>query len=122
VRDIAVITLADIISAMSTEDVSKHAVALLNRLARGDWFTSRMTACALLHVVYAGVAADDAAARKGVLDHFVTLCGDETPMVRRAVCQRVGYVGSVVLHCWFDCLFDFLFYLIVKSCLSVCVQ
>ncbi|CAH8532610.1 unnamed protein product [Schistosoma turkestanicum] len=67
--------------------MEKYFNPLLHRLATGDWFTSRTSACALFSVVYPRVRSSK---RWELLDFLRRLAKDETPMVRRAVAARLG--------------------------------
>jgi serine/threonine-protein phosphatase 2A regulatory subunit A len=65
----------------------------LQRLASGEWFTSRVSACGLFTVAYPRVPAG---VRTELRQLFAQLCHDETPMVRRAAAQRLGaFAGAV---------------------------
>nr|CAD7440285.1 unnamed protein product [Timema bartmani]CAD7610207.1 unnamed protein product [Timema genevievae] len=93
VRDKAVDSLRAISSQHSPADLEGHFVPLVQRLAAGDWFTSRTSACGLFSVCYQrvglGVKAD-------LRSHFRTLCQDDTPMVRRAAASKLGEFARVV--------------------------
>lgn len=52
VRDKAVESLRNIASQHSPVDLEEHFVPLVQRLASGDWFTSRTSACGLFSVCY----------------------------------------------------------------------
>ncbi len=52
VRDKAVEAISTISRAMNSENVLKHVVPLVRRLANGDWFTSRISAAGLFAVTY----------------------------------------------------------------------
>lgn len=60
---------------------------LITRLASGDWFTSRTSACSLFSVAYPKVSDD---VKKELRRLFVQLCKDDTPMVRRAAAANLG--------------------------------
>ena len=57
VRDKAVESLRKIAEEHSTGDLETHFVPLVKRLATGDWFTSRTSACGLFSVCYSRVSA-----------------------------------------------------------------
>lgn len=57
VRDKAVESLRLISSQHSPADLEAHFVPLVQRLALGDWFTSRTSACGLFSVCYSRVSA-----------------------------------------------------------------
>lgn len=52
VRDKAVESLRTIAAQHSSTDLEEQFVPLINRLATGDWFTSRTSACGLFSVCY----------------------------------------------------------------------
>jgi len=56
VRDKAVESLRTIASQHSPADLEEHFVPLVQRLASGDWFTSRTSACGLFSVCYPRVS------------------------------------------------------------------
>jgi serine/threonine-protein phosphatase 2A regulatory subunit A len=57
VRDKAVESLKLIAAQHAVADFETHFVPLVQRLAGGDWFTSRTSACGLFAVAYTRVAA-----------------------------------------------------------------
>ena len=57
VREKAVESLRTIATQHSPADLESHFVPLLKRLAAGDWFTSRTSACGLFSVCYQRVNA-----------------------------------------------------------------
>lgn len=68
----------------------KHFFPLAQRLARGDWFTSRISACSLLACVYRRLPPDRPDVRKECIATVSILARDETPMVRRAAASYLG--------------------------------
>lgn len=78
VRDKAVESLRLISSQHSPHDLEAHFVPLVQRLASGDWFTSRTSACGLFSVCYPRVTAG---VKAELRSHFRNLCQDDTPMV-----------------------------------------
>lgn len=102
VRDKATESINSIVTLMT--DATETMVPLLKRLTEGDWFTSRVSACALFAVAYSRVKMP--AHRAQLREMFQTLCGDDTPMVRRAAASNLGkfaaniekdFVMSVIL-------------------------
>lgn len=57
VRDKAVESLRKISQEHSPVDLEVHFVPLVKRLASGDWFTSRTSACGLFSVCYPRVSS-----------------------------------------------------------------
>jgi serine/threonine-protein phosphatase 2A regulatory subunit A len=97
VRDKAVESLRLISEQHSPSDLETYFVPLLRRLASGDWFTSRTSACGLFSVAYSKVSHNV----KGELRAtFRMLCQDDTPMVRRAAASKLGEFARVVEVEW----------------------
>jgi len=93
VRDKAVESLKIIAEKHSNADVEQYLIPLLKRLATGDWFTSRTSACGLFGVIYPRVSNN---LKQELRSSFATLCGDDTPMVRRAAAAKLGEFAKVV--------------------------
>jgi HEAT repeat protein len=103
VRDKAVQSLrrvSETVTASSPPDADTlhvhHLFPLVRRLATGDWFTSRISACALFAITYVRVPPEHSDLRAEVLSMFKTLARDETPMVRRAAASNIGHVARAV--------------------------
>lgn len=93
VRDRAVESLRQIAPSHSPTDLEKHFVPLVKRLATGDWFTSRTSACGLFAVSYPRVAA---VVKSELRNNFKNLCSDDTPMVRRAAAAKLGEFACAI--------------------------
>jgi len=87
VREKAVDSLNKIAEVIPAENIRDTFVLLLKRLASGDWFTSKTSACGLFAVAYRRSADEH---KKELRTLFYTLCKDETPMVRRAAATHFG--------------------------------
>eukprot|EP01101_Sappina_pedata_P002069 TRINITY_DN12345_c0_g1_i1.p1 TRINITY_DN12345_c0_g1~~TRINITY_DN12345_c0_g1_i1.p1 ORF type:complete len:594 (-),score=240.19 TRINITY_DN12345_c0_g1_i1:57-1838(-) len=87
VRDKAVESLCSIAAKSSKETIQKSFAPLIESLAKGDWFTSRTSACGLFSAVYPRVPD---ATKDNLRKIFVKLCADETPMVRRSAATHLG--------------------------------
>jgi hypothetical protein len=74
-------------AVLSKSQIEKHYIPLVQRLSRGEWFTSRTSACALYTPVYDKV---DPAVQDEMRKAFATLGSDDTPMVRRAAAKWLG--------------------------------
>jgi serine/threonine-protein phosphatase 2A regulatory subunit A len=81
VRNKAVESLNTIVKEMAPADIEAHFLPAVTRLATGDFFASRSSACGLFAEAYAKASAG---ARAELLKSFAALCQDDTPMVRRA--------------------------------------
>ncbi|CAG0892029.1 unnamed protein product [Cyprideis torosa] len=93
VRDKAVESLRHLATLHSTTDLETYFVPLIKRIARGDWFTSRTSACGLFAVCYPRVSP---AIKTELRTLFKELCQDDTPMVRRAAASKLGEFAQVV--------------------------
>ncbi|PSN41046.1 Serine/threonine-protein phosphatase 2A 65 kDa regulatory subunit A alpha isoform [Blattella germanica] len=93
VRDKAVDSLRAISGQHNPADLEAHFVPLVQRLASGDWFTSRTSACGLFSVCYQRVSPS---VKADLRNHFRNLCQDDTPMVRRAAASKLGEFAKVV--------------------------
>lgn len=103
VRDKAVASLQKVSEAVHKASLdhsvalhTEHLFPLVQRLATGDWFTSRISACALFSAVYAGLPDNMPQLRADLLNMFKTLARDETPMVRRAAASNIGRITTAV--------------------------
>lgn len=92
VRDRAVDSLLKIVAVLPS--AGETFAPLMKRLAEGDWFTSRVSACSLFHAVYPKIT--DAGRRKELRDSFQLLSNDDTPMVRRAAASNIGKFAATV--------------------------
>ncbi len=66
---------------------------MLQRLAAGEWFTARVSACGLFATAYAKAIP---ALRAELRALYGKLTHDETPMVRRAAAQNLGKLAEAV--------------------------
>lgn len=87
VRTAAVESFVKLVSKMEKNDVGTKFVPLIRRLANGDWFTTRVSACGLFSVTYPLVNEN---LQEELRTLFKNLCNDDTPMVRKAAYQNLG--------------------------------
>ena len=66
----------------------------MQRLSRGEWFTSRTSACALYAPVYDKVSTT---IQDDLRRAFTALASDDTPMVRRAAAKWLAVRGFCTL-------------------------
>lgn len=78
---------------MTDEHISRFYTPFLKRLVKKDWFTSRISAASLVHVVYRRLPESE---KSQYLKLFCGLCTDDTPMVRRVAAQHLGRVAKHV--------------------------
>lgn len=96
VREKASDSINKITPLLSLPHLQAHFLPLLRRLARGDWFTSRTSACALFATAYPLV---DEANQEEMRGLFKDLATDDTPMVRRAAAKALGpYAKAFPAH------------------------
>lgn len=93
VRDKAVESLRNIAKEHTPTHLQEYFVPLVLRLANGDWFTSRTSACGLFSVAYPRVSKE---AKEELRNAFDKLCRDDTPMVRRSAASKLGEFASVL--------------------------
>lgn len=98
VRDAAVKSLAKLIPQCQKPDVATKVCPLIKRLANGDWFTTRVSACGLFPPAYPLIPEP---AQDELRALFTTLCNDDTPMVRKAAYRNLGDFASQVQKQYF---------------------
>ena len=72
---------------MGQAQIEQYYIPLLNRLAHGEWFTSRTSSCALFPPIYDKVSSQ---LQDELRRSFAALGTDDTPMVRRAAAKWLG--------------------------------
>jgi len=92
IRDQAIQSLCQILEKRPAL-VTEYLVPTLSRLcAKSDFFTARVSACALFPTVYR-FASD--AQKTELRKAYILICADDTPMVRRAAAHRMKEFVSV---------------------------
>ena len=71
----------------------KFMVSTLQRLAAGEWFTARVSACGLFHIAYP--SAPDLL-KTELRSIYNQLCQDDMPMVRRSAATNLGKFAATV--------------------------
>ena len=66
---------------MTIDQVVTHSIPLIKRLVQAEWFTSRISACGIISVIYNRVPV---AAKEEIRLYYNMVVHDETPMVRKA--------------------------------------
>lgn len=107
VRDKAVESLQAVFSALDGPSTVAHTLPIVQTLVTAEWFTARVSAAGLFAAAYAPLlpttasptaataAPPHAEARATLRALFSTLCGDETPMVRRAAARALAPLSRV---------------------------
>jgi len=103
VRDRAVQSLKIISEAVASgasdrgrEMHLSHMAPLMKRLATGEWFTSRISACALYAVCFKNLPSEREDLRLEMISLFQNAARDDTPMVRRAAANALGDLAQAV--------------------------
>jgi len=86
VREQASKSLVTISKALSDAEIQNIFAPLVIRLAQGEWFTGRVSSCALFSAAYPRATAQKEKLRK----KFLELCNEDTPMIRRACASKMG--------------------------------
>lgn len=94
VRDKAVESACIVIGGLDNALVIDHVMPVVMKLAQGDWFTARVSACGLVAATYSRLS--DAGARTTLRGLYATLAADDTPMVRRAAAKHIGGFAAIV--------------------------
>ena len=90
VREKAIESACVVGRAMTPDGIHQHFIPMVQRLAGGDWFTARVSACGMISVAYDRCSPSRADLRSALQETFSRLSADETPMVRRAAAQHLG--------------------------------
>lgn len=92
--------LSGYVAAVSNDETRAlhvdHLLPLLHRLATGDWFTSRISACSLVAHIYQHLPDRRPELHTEVLSMYKRLAHDDTPMVRRAAASNIAAVAKAV--------------------------
>lgn len=87
IRDQAIQSLCQIVERKPAL-VQQYLVPTLHRLSvRNDFFTARVSACALFPTAYK--YSEDSAEKDKLRKAYVNICQDDTPMVRRAAANKM---------------------------------
>lgn len=93
VRDKAVASLCRIGDQMREQDVVDYFIPMMKRLAAGEWFTARVSACGLFHVAYPSAPEALKTELRGI---YSQLCQDDMPMVRRSAATNLRKFAPTV--------------------------
>ncbi|KAG5972657.1 hypothetical protein E4U55_000781 [Claviceps digitariae] len=87
VRDKAVDSLNKICESLSAQQVEEYFIPLTIRLAKADWFTSKVSGCGLFTAPYRKVSPP---IQEQLRQQFGLLVHDDTPMVRRQAANNMA--------------------------------
>jgi serine/threonine-protein phosphatase 2A regulatory subunit A len=94
VRDAAVEATCKVVDSLPDSAAQGPPTEMVLRLATGDWFTKKVSACGMVASAYGRATAEG---KQELLDMYVTnLCVDDAPMVRRAAAKQLL---QAVLNC-----------------------
>jgi serine/threonine-protein phosphatase 2A regulatory subunit A len=80
--------------ASTLDDTTDFCRIVVEDLAKSEnWFTSKVSACALFQAPYPNASSDTKA---NLLAMFAALAKDSTPMVRRAAAKNIGFFAKSV--------------------------
>lgn len=92
---VGIFKLLDVSSIHSYKILSSYSCCnfFLQRLAAGEWFTARVSACGLFHIAYP--SAPDTL-KTELRSIYSQLCQDDMPMVRRSAATNLGKFAATV--------------------------
>lgn len=90
VREQATKSLTTISKALSDAEIQNVFAPMVIRLAQGEWFTGRVSSCALFFPAYQRSNTQKDKLRK----KFIELCNEDTPMIRRACASKLGLFAT----------------------------
>jgi serine/threonine-protein phosphatase 2A regulatory subunit A len=76
-----------------TGPCSNFRFLCIQRLAAGEWFTARVSACGLFHIAYPSAPELLKAELRSI---YGQLCQDDMPMVRRSAATNLGKYAATV--------------------------
>ena len=88
VREQATKSLTTISKVLSDAEIQNIFAPMVIRLAQGEWFTGRVSSCALFFPAYSRSNTQKEKLRK----KFIELCNEDTPMIRRACASKIGVI------------------------------
>jgi serine/threonine-protein phosphatase 2A regulatory subunit A len=96
VREKAANSAIAISQSMNDADYTKEFVSMIGRLANKEWFTARISACALIPGAFPRMMGQEI--RRLHLEYFAKLCKDDVPMVRRIASKNLGVLFYTVVE------------------------
>jgi len=87
VRDEATESTLIVADALPQESFQNQYAEMMSRLATREWFTARVSACALIAKGFGRLTSDQ---QESHLQHYASLCRDDAPMVRRVAAHHLG--------------------------------
>lgn len=95
VREKAASSVLTISQSLNEADYTNEFVGMIGRLAQKEWFTARISACALIAHAFPNMKG--AELRRTHLEYFANLCNDDVPMVRRIASKNLGRLFYTVV-------------------------
>jgi len=93
IRTAAVQSFQKVITQLPKKETIAKVFPMIKRLANGEWFTTRVSACGLFAATYPALPEDLQAELRSV---FNNLCNDDTPMVRKAAYTCLSDFAHVI--------------------------
>ena len=90
VREQATKSLATLAKSMSEAEIQGVFAPMVIKLAQSEWFTGRVSSCALFDVAYPRASSQKEKLRK----KFIELCNEDTPLIRRACASKIGFFST----------------------------
>jgi len=95
VREKAATSVITISQSLTEQEYITEFVGMIGRLANKEWFTARISACALIAHAFPKMSGE---LRHVHLGYFCKLCRDDVPMVRRIASKNLGTLFYTVVE------------------------
>ena len=95
VRENAQTSAEQISAALPSDIFHGEYTAMITRLATKEWFTARMSACALIANSFTRFTPSE---QEIQVQHYANLCRDDAPMVRRMAAENLGRMVTNVVE------------------------
>ena len=96
VREKAIQSVITISSSLSLNDYREQYIPMIGRLATKEWYTGRISSCALIPVAFSQMHTVEV--RTKYLECYCQLCKDDVPMVRRIASKNLGRLLFAVVE------------------------
>ena len=87
----------ELFKKFSAEQILHEVVPMILSLAKNDWFTHKVSACALISQVAERVCKEkgsECSQVESLIEAYEKLCKDDAPMVRRAATKSLGSLAK----------------------------
>jgi len=93
VREATIKSISSVADAMPSDHILKYYCPFVVALSSKDWYTARITATSLFHNSYSRIPESNAHSFRAL---FLTLCADDTSVVRRSAAINLCKMAKVV--------------------------